>query len=373
MPLSGRDLHLGRRDVWPSILCALFLAGLLAAVQVVPAAAGSRAPGLLVEFFDVGQGDATLLSGPDFTILIDAGRHDRADVVPHLEAAGVRAIDLFILTHPHADHIGQCAAVIQRFPVREVWYSGDVHTSLTFERCLDAILASDAAYHEPRAGETFQIGSARLEVVHPAEVTGDYNNGSIGVRIAYGDVVFLFTGDAESEAEAEMLTRGHPLRAHVLQLGHHGSRTSSSSPFLEAVRPEVAVYSAGRDNPYGHPHEEALRRVAGAGAVVYGTDVNGTIRVYSDGKAYEVVPERGKPVRVMPGAARSSCAPGQVDVNSAGVEELVRIIHIGPALARRIIEERPFESVDELIRVSGIGQGRLADIKEQGLACAGEM
>jgi competence protein ComEC len=101
----------------------------------------------------VGQGDSTLLAGPDFTILIDAGRHDRNDVVPHLEQIGISAIDLLVGTYPHADHIGQFPQVLQRFPVTEVWMSGDSHTSLTFERALDAILASGAAYHEPRAHE----------------------------------------------------------------------------------------------------------------------------------------------------------------------------------------------------------------------------
>src|SRR5690606_27644251 len=107
---------------------------------------------LIVHFFDVDQGDAILFQGEDFTILIDAGRHDRSDVVPHLERAGVDYIDLFIGTHPHADHIGQCAAVVRRFPVGEVWLSGETHTTLTFERCIDAILESEAGYREPRAG-----------------------------------------------------------------------------------------------------------------------------------------------------------------------------------------------------------------------------
>ena len=145
-----------------------------------------------------------------------------------------------------------------RFPVKEVWLPGHVHTSLTFERCLDAILDSDAGYHEPRAGEAFQVGSARVEVVHPASATGDLNNDSIAVRILYGDVVLLFTGDVEAPAEAAMVAAGAAASAHVLHMGHHGSRTSSTAPFLAAVAPEVAIYSAGAGNSYGHPHPEAL-------------------------------------------------------------------------------------------------------------------
>lgn len=168
---------------------------------------------LIAHYFDVGQGDATLLAGPDFTILIDAGRHDRSDVVPHLVAAGMQTIDLLVGTHPHADHIGQFPAVLGQFPVTEVWMSGDTHATLTFERAIDAILASGAAYHEPRAGEVYQIGSARVEVVNPESLTGNLHQGSVSLRIIFGEVAFLFTGDAEAPTEVAMIARGHPLHA----------------------------------------------------------------------------------------------------------------------------------------------------------------
>ena|GEM_PF-404810 len=365
-------------------------------VPVQAAAAGTATPGgeLVVYYLDVGQGDATLLQGPGFTVLIDAGRHDRWDVVPQLEAAGVQSIDLFIGTHPHSDHIGQCAAVVERFPVREVWLTGHEHTTLTYERCLDAVLASDAAYHEPRAGETHTIGPLRLEVLHPTQLTGELNNDSIAIRLTYGDVVFLFTGDAEAAGEAAMLQRGLPLAAHILHMGHHGSRSSSTAAFIAAVAPQVAIYSAGSGNPYGHPHAEALERVASVALAVYGTDVNGTIRVSTDGRAYTVEPERGGPVasRLWAGGhasgdpggalagdragagfeagAGAACGPGQVDINSAPVEELKRLVHVGAVLAERIVALRPFASVADLIRVPGLGPVRVADIEAQGLACA---
>lgn len=373
------------------------------------ATGASFSPTLSVYFLDVDQGDATLFVGEDFTILIDAGRHERAEVVPLLQSVGVKSIDLFIATHPHADHIGQCAAVMRNFAVGEVWMSGDTHTTLTFERCLDAIIDSDAGYYEPRAGETFQIGSARIEVVHPAQVTGHLNNGSIGVRIIYDNVAFLLTGDAEIEAERAMLERGHDLNAHIMKLGHHGSRTSSTDEFLRGVQPELAVYSAGGGNTYGHPHAEALRTIEGLGITLFGTDVNGTIRVDTDGKRYDVVPERGWAVMHgtavaatgqvagdmsggagilasagnpasggggsgilasgSSGAAAHGCGPGQVDINTAAAAELTRIIHIGPAMAARVMDARPFHSIEDLVRVSGIAERRLLDMKEQGLAC----
>jgi len=244
---------------------------------------------LTAHYIDVGQGDATLLQGPDFTILIDAGRHDRSDVIPYLKQAGVTALDLVIGTHPHADHIGQMAAVIKEFDVKEIWLSGDSHSTQTFERTLDAALNSNAAYHEPRAGEVYTFGSARLEVVNPAQLTGDFHEGSIAVRVAYGDIAFLFTGDAELRTEQAMITRGHELQAHILQLGHHGSRTSSGLNFLRAVSPEIAIYSAGADNSYGHPHPEVISRLNGLQIPVYGTLVHGTIRIVTDGKDYEMI------------------------------------------------------------------------------------
>lgn len=330
----------------------------------------TETPGLSVYFFDVGQGDAILFQGSDFTILIDAGRHDRSDVIPHLQSVGVDFIDLFIGTHPHADHIGQCEHVMTQFTVREVWLSGDVHTTRNFERCIDAILASDAAYYEPRAGESFQIGSAHIEVVHPKEVTGDLNNGSVAVRIVYGAVSFLLTGDAEMEAERAMLARDHVLEAQILKLGHHGSRTSSTTQFLEAVNPEVAIYSAGKDNSYGHPHVEILQRSAWMDIPLYGTDTHGTIKIDTDGHSYRIVTESDGPL-TQPPVIEDTCTLGQIDLNAAPQAQLTQIIHIGPVLAERIVSERPFYSIDDLTRVAGIGAARLAEIKAQGLACVG--
>jgi competence protein ComEC len=207
---------------------------------------------------------------------------------------------------------------------------------------------------------------------------------SIAVRVIYGSMAFLLTGDAESPTEEAMVGREHDLTAQVLQLGHHGSRTSTSEVFLDAVQSEVAIYSAGEDNQYGHPHEEVLERLAERDIEVYGTATHGTITVTTDGTTYEVLldgdasprspPDEGPTPTPTPTAeptpeGQGGCEPGQVDINSADAEELQRIIHIGPARAEDIIRLRPFSSVDDLTRVSGIGPARLADIEEQGIAC----
>lgn len=328
-------------------------------------AASTAAPadGLLYAyFFDVGQGDATLLRGPDFTILVDAGRHARSDVVPHLISAGVEQIDLLVGTHPHADHIGQFPEVLRSFPVTEVWMSGDEHTSRTFERAVDAILASGAGYHEPRVGEVIRVGSARVEVLNPAEVNGDFHDGCVAMRVVYGDMAFMLMGDVEVPGERRMLAAGLPLTAQVLKLGHHGSSTSTSRELLSEVRPEIAIYSAGEGNSYGHPHDEVIRRVRSAGVPVYGTDQDGTILVITDGTHFEVE------TRHDPRTSQWSAGPGGISLNSAPKELLVRIAHISPERAERLIEIRPIRSLEELTQIEGIGPARLEDIKRQGVA-----
>ncbi|WP_100399758.1 ComEC/Rec2 family competence protein [Bacillus sp. FJAT-44742] len=242
---------------------------------------------LSVHYIDVGQGDATLFDAPDGTILIDTGRHDREEVVPYLQKAGIEEIDLVIGTHPHADHIGQMEEVLASFPVDEVWMSGGEHTTATFERTLDAIIESEANYHEPRRGEEYVIGDLSVDVLHPDELTGDLNEDSVSVRISYDSISFIVTGDAEEEGEAAMVRESREqLHADILKLGHHGSSTSTNPDFLSAVAPEVALYSAGRANEYGHPHNEVIERVEGAGIPVLGTPEHGTILVITDGEEY---------------------------------------------------------------------------------------
>lgn len=234
---------------------------------------------LTAHFIDVGQGDATLLSGPDFTFLIDAGRHDRNDVVPYLQQTAISELDLLVGTHPHADHIGQMDKVLEAYPVAEVWMSGDEHTSQTYERVIDAIADSDAAYHEPRAGEVYDIGAAVAEVLNPETLTGDFHEGSIILRIVFDGLAFMFTGDAEAQTEAKVIQDGYTLDSHVLQVGHHGSNTSSTQAFLEAVNPSLAIWSASEGNQYGHPHAAVIQRFADMGIETHGTADCGTLIV----------------------------------------------------------------------------------------------
>lgn len=358
----------------------LFIIGILAAVLLSagcleliksPADSGIQKPApqqqktgvWTAHFIDVGQGDATLFETKGYAILIDTGNWNNIDAVDYLEELGVSKIDIVVGTHPDSDHIGQLDQVIEQFEVGEVWLSGNASTSDTFIRALEAIDAKGTDYYEPRAGETFDVGGMAIEVLHPAEVTGKGNEESISMKLTYGDVSFVMTGDAGVKEEQEMINRGAALNAEILHLGHHGSNTSSGTAFLKAVSPEVAVYSAGIDNSYGHPHAEVIAAAENAGAEVYGTDVNGTIRIETDGVSYKAAVERdGVAVE-----GKNRCT----DLNIASSAELQEIEGIGPALAAAIIEARPFEAIEELDGIKGIGQGKMDAIKEQGLACIG--
>ncbi|HHY15391.1 MAG TPA: MBL fold metallo-hydrolase [Firmicutes bacterium] len=250
-----------------------------------------------VHFLDVGQAESILLQTDEYTLLIDAGDRDRNDVVPQLKAMGVEKLDLLILTHPHADHMGQAVAVLESFEVAEVWFSGSEHNTILYERLLDAILASPAAYNEPRRGQVYPLGDLTLHVLNPLQVrTGgkaDLHDECLVIRAVYKDVAFLFTGDVERKTENKLLHSGLALQAHILNLGHHGSRTSSSLAFLETVAPQAAIYSAGRRNVYGHPHQEVLDRLKILGIPAFGTRRHGTITVITDGTDFEIISSVG--------------------------------------------------------------------------------
>jgi beta-lactamase superfamily II metal-dependent hydrolase len=349
-----------------------------------PTAAGGE---VAVHFLDVGQGSAVLIVAPDATMLIDTGRHDRSEVVPMLHLLGVASIDVVAITHGHADHIGQLDRVLGSFDVGEVWMSGTPHTTQTFDRAITAIENSTAGYEEPRAGDTTAVGSLTIEILNPIALSGDIDADMLVMRVSYGLVSFLFTGDLEGAGEAGVVARyGDGLASTVYQVAHHGSNSSSSSALLAAVQPDVAVYSASATNQYGHPHVEVIERLTSAGADIYGTAVHGTVTVSTDGVTYEVstgqpteliapivpVPPPATPAPTPVPAApppASGCQPGQVDINSAGFDALQLIIHIGPVRAQEMLAIRPFSSVNAMDRINGIGPARLADIKAQGVAC----
>jgi competence protein ComEC len=248
-------------------------------------------------YLDVGQGDASVILFKDAVILIDAGDVGRGDdVVRALRRLGVQQIDLLVATHPHADHIGGMQEVLSSYRVARVLDAGMPASSVLYERFLQTIDEKNISYTIAEQGQTIDIDPALgILVLSPPKdrIGDDLNTNSIVLRVSYGTVNLLYTGDATTSAEDLMLKTGYPLDARVLKVGHHGSSGSGSAAFLSRVAPEVAILSLGEDNTYGHPHREALDRLARAGPAVYRTDIHGTILVQSNGESFSVLTEAG--------------------------------------------------------------------------------
>lgn len=244
---------------------------------------------LRVHFIDVGQGDSILIDLGETEVLIDGGEKSPG-VVPYLEEYVDGPLEVMIATHPHADHIGGLIAVLDTFQVEQIWHNGDTSTSKTYTEFMSAVQSEEAQVHIGRRGDNISAGELTFTILNPTTLAGTTNNNSIVASLSYGNVDFLFTGDAEQEAEAAMLIASDiPVpEVEILKVGHHGSRTASSKDFLAATSPEVAVYMAGKGNSYGHPHQETLDALTQIGAKIYGTDVNGTIIVTTDGEGYTI-------------------------------------------------------------------------------------
>jgi beta-lactamase superfamily II metal-dependent hydrolase len=282
--------------------------GLSLLLLAVVAAAGfwiqpsrSEATGLLrVTFVDVGQGDAAWLSTPDgWDILIDGGPQGAgAELVSFLEDQGVADIEVLILSHPHADHVGGLVAVLENLDVDLVLTNCQAYPTAIYQTFVNLLYSEAIPSICVREGDTFTWGSyVAAAAVNPPDPlmsgTGsDVNNNSIVLRISYGSVDFLFTGDIESDAEAAILLSGSTLEAEILKVAHHGSDSSSTDAFLTQVDPDEAVISVGASNAYGHPASQTEHRVRSAGCTVYRTDLHGTIVVTTDGTSYWVQPDR---------------------------------------------------------------------------------
>lgn len=330
---------------------------------------------ITVELFDAGQADAALIRTQDATMLVDAGHHQRDDVVDHLGTSGVtEELDVLALTHWHADHIGQVPAVLDAVDVDEVWTQPGAYDSATYDEATDAIEASDATVREPSQGDQHTVGDLTVDIVGPDDAAdpGDVHDATLGLRVEHGDARALFTGDAEAATEGRYVDAvPQRLAAQLYQVGHHGSRTSTSQTLLDAVDPDHAVYSAGDGNTYGHPHGEVLDRLEAAGVDVFGTDANGTVTATSDGTTdWDLSGERdGTPAPGDDTGDGDDEPAGCVDINAENdLDELTRIIHIGEQRAHAVIDHRPYDRLGQLERIDGIGPSRVADIDEQGLA-----
>ena len=291
--------------LWAVVLVILFCAaaGLISSLhngaqQTRPAqntgsqSASASPKDTLVYFLDVGQGDCELVrlkSGEN--VLIDSGTGETKEKLPEmLRSLGVNRIDVLIATHPHEDHIGGMAQVVEAFPVGQIYMpkipDAQVPTTAVYENLLRAIDKKGLKITAARGGMTIlNSGEAKLEVFAPNSAKyGGLNSYSVVTKLTCGEKSFLFTGDAEADSEKELIAKGYDLKSDVLKCGHHGSSTSTTAAFLKAVHPGAAVISCGVNNDYGHPDKQVVSRLQKAGVTIYRTDLQDTILARCDGK-----------------------------------------------------------------------------------------
>lgn len=245
---------------------------------------------VVVHFIDVGQGDATLIQASGGTVLIDGGdNHFSDNLLEYLKNEGVSHITYVVATHPHSDHIGGLINVLYELDVDYVMMPRVAHSTLTFERFITAIENNKIEVLEPIVSEVFNIGNVEFTVLAPnSSGYRSLNDYSIVLRMVYGDVSFLFTGDAERVSENEILKNNLNVSADILQVGHHGSNTSTTQEFLDAVSPYIAVISVGENNSYGHPHYNVINRLNNSNVAIYRTDIHGTIIITTCGNSITV-------------------------------------------------------------------------------------
>jgi competence protein ComEC len=249
-----------------------------------------------VRFPDVGQGDCALITfSSGKTVLIDGGgtRDNRFDIgrrvlAPYLWNQGIRALDLVILSHPHPDHMNGLLFILRKFPVAEVWESG-LDTDLPGHEEFRRIIAEKniplrlVSADEP----PIALGDAEFTILHPGRTFTVHdrkayaaeNNRSLVVRIKSDGRTFLFTGDIGSAAEQALMRKARDLKSDFVKIPHHGSRSSSSEAFVNAIRPEIGMFTVGKGNPYRHPSDEVVSRYENVGARIYRTDTDGAVVV----------------------------------------------------------------------------------------------
>ncbi|MBQ9374869.1 MAG: MBL fold metallo-hydrolase [Ruminococcus sp.] len=248
-----------------------------------------------VYFVDVGQGDATLVTSDGHNMLIDTGERDDKNTLIHfLEEHDIQSLDYLIISHPHTDHMGEASDILKQFDTKTIIMprtGSNIPTNSTYKYYLQTVKKLNKRI--TAATDTqLSLGKMTVNLFTSKKQHEDLNNYSVLVKLTHGENSFLITGDCEVEEEAEMVEHGFDLSADVLRAGHHGSYKSSYNFFLEEVNPSYAVISCGKDNMYGHPHEQAVQRLKSFADHYYCTMTDGTITFSSDGKGLTVNTEK---------------------------------------------------------------------------------
>lgn len=269
----------------------LFVIGCLAAcsfnTQADPNGGTAVSPdsSLEIHYIDVGQGDAALIKNGSHAMLFDAGQNDQGTKIQaYLQSQGVTSLDYLIVSHPDSDHEGGADVILTKFDCETVIMPDYDKDTATHRDVLKAMEYKGYQNTLPVVGASYSLGDASFTIIAPNKSYGDHTNDySVGMILTFGENRFLFTGDAETEAEADIVRNGIDISADVYQVGHHGSSTSSSDELLDQADPSFAVISCGEGNSYGHPRAETLNKFRQRGIQVFRTDEQGTIVAVSDG------------------------------------------------------------------------------------------
>lgn len=246
-----------------------------------------------VHYIDVGQADCALIACDGAYMLIDGGNAEDSDLVyTYLKSSGVEHLDYMVATHAHEDHIGGLSGAAYAATVGTALSPVTEGDTKVFKNLVKSLAQQEVELTVPSPGDTFSLGSAQVEILGPLKDYDDTNDTSIVLSVDYGKTTFLFTGDMESTAEADLVEAGVDLSATVLKVGHHGSSSSTSYRFLREVMPEYAIIPVGKRNSYGHPTEAVLSRLEDAGVTIYRTDLHGTIIARSDGTSVTFTTEK---------------------------------------------------------------------------------
>ncbi|MCL2741892.1 MAG: MBL fold metallo-hydrolase [Oscillospiraceae bacterium] len=279
-----------------SLLLCLGLPGCSGMGEETPATATAANPetGFEAHFIDVGQGDCALILSGGHAMLVDGGPQPKGSlVVSYLRKAGVAYLDYIVCTHAHEDHVGGLTGVINAFAVGAILSPVDGYDSKAFGDFARHAGRKGLALTRPEPGDAYTLGEAAVTVLGPGAGGDGGNDDSIIILVEFGGFRMILTGDAERPAEAGVLELGVPISADLMKVGHHGSNTSTTYPFLREIMPEYAVISVGDGNDYGHPSENVMSRLYDAGVAVYRTDMHGSVVFRVDGGAVTVTAEKG--------------------------------------------------------------------------------
>lgn len=276
-------------------------------------------PQLSVWFLDVGQGDSILIGCENEYMLVDAGTNESGkNVADFLKSQGVKSLKYAVGTHPHADHIGGLDDVLDSVKTANLIMPDVTADTAVFSDVLDSAERQNLSVTVPGLGDKFSVGEAEITLLSDTDKNyGDeLNNYSLVLKLVYKGFSLVLTGDAETEAEEDILKSGQDISADVLKLGHHGSRTSTSNSFLNAVSPKSAVISCGKDNDYGHPHFETLEKLEKNRIEVYRTDLSGTLLLTYDGEnGFKISPQFSQKTdsdsEIQAGSENSAVSDGQ--------------------------------------------------------------